>query len=179
MKEYMDSPVGCPNESCDARFCFSCLHRSVSTASTLNDNNYPQRLSKCPCCRKEFPSDQFITPDIALKGEIMNCNLTTVCPFPNCQMRVPLIQLKNHEKTCEYVPMRCKYSSVGCTWSGAKRDVSGHLSLGCNYHKVPGLVEQVRKNRMQYVQMMHRFNQQVSEFRFVSFFIESTYLLTL
>ena len=168
----MDDPAGCGN--CDARFCRSCIHRAAKESirnrqqSEANVNNNDENgndskiLPKCPCCRKCITCPHQIKSDLKLKARIESSQISAICPYPNCNQKIFLAQVKEHEANCVYMPMRCKYASFGCKWTGPKKDLEAHNKVGCVHAKVGGMIDQFRQYRLDTTHTIVSLQQQVS-----------------
>ena len=108
--DIMDTPVGCGG-SCQTRFCRLCLEHVAKQGG---------RNAKCSHCRTPFTL-QSIQVDEALQQKMENCMETIICPFLGCGKNIPIKVIKQHEKQCGHMKMKCKFSEWGCEWVGKKR----------------------------------------------------------
>ncbi|KAG7374185.1 hypothetical protein IV203_013280 [Nitzschia inconspicua] len=129
-------PVGCGK--CSARFCQECLDR------VYQDESRRRMPHKCPMCRVEY---ELIVKDEALHHE-MDTGPTLPCRFEGCPARhLPLSMIVEHEKVCEYVPMRCRYAFYGCSWTGKRGMIQEHEKSDCRVAPVGPFVEQFRQSK--------------------------------
>jgi len=167
--EIIENPAGCG--SCDNRFCFKCLERSKNndqnnenTPDNDNNTNGNSLPLKCPCCRKKFAKG---VVDTKFQKRMAESKLTKSCPHPNCpERKIPLCQIKYHERTCDFMPVRCKYQPFGCKWTGPKKDVMDHYKIGCCYNKVSGLVEEIREFKHKRDQMIVNLHAEMARDRY-------------
>ena len=170
--EPMDDPAGCGSPRCDARFCRSCLTRvwegaaaSLGQMAAVMPNaslasQAEGAVGRCPCCRAPFSMDDVIR-DGALAAKMGREELTS-CPFPNCGKRLELRSVKEHEAICEYMPMRCRFSAFGCSWTGPRKDVDQHEGIGCPYGRIAPLVEHSRSTRAIHAHQIRQLHRQLS-----------------
>jgi Seven in absentia protein family len=145
--EFLANPSSCGK--CSSRFCYACLVRVATTNNSTTVAAVPPNLnqvSKCPGCRTLLMVEGIVR-DTALQEELRAANLQVLCGYPGCGQRLPAASVKEHELTCEYTPLRCKNSTLGCTWNGVRKNLAHHLSHHCPLERVAGLVEQFRQNR--------------------------------
>ena len=158
--EYMDTPVRCGSSACSSRFCAPCLtrvlreeisnraHRTANNNDNNNDETNNDQSAKCPTCRTSFTKDD-IQVDLVLQKQIDDSTNTITCPFKGCNTEVPLGQLKQHEQSCPYIRMKCKYAEWGCKWTGRKMDLQSHYDHECVYCSsgpgLPKFIERYRK----------------------------------
>ena len=163
--EFMKDPVSCGN-NCSSRFCYSCLHRVASGVDNHNNrNNNPNNNNndnnnslRCPTCRMNF-SATGIVHDKELAEKIFGAP-TVPCRYPHCTERLKLPLVSDHEKQCLHVPLKCRYSAYGCTWTGKRGDLSHHERNTCNLAKVSVLVEQLRDLRANFESRLAMVQQQ-------------------
>ncbi len=155
--EYMEVPVRCGGTSCSSRFCNACLQRVLreeisnrnSQQPNNNNNEDPTAASqtaKCPHCRTNFDQST-IQVDQTLQQQIHDVTSTITCPFQGCNTEIQLSKLKQHEESCPYIRMKCKYSDWGCKWTGRQMDLESHYcSSGCEFNS-PGLQKFIERYR--------------------------------
>eukprot|EP00970_Alexandrium_tamarense_P003488 scaffold542_cov202-Alexandrium_tamarense.AAC.39 len=144
--EYMDIPVGCGN--CQTRFCRPCLERVLrqELSNRSPQSTDPPNSARCPHCRSFF-TRQDIKIDNELAQEIAECLETVTCPFKGCNTELQIGLLKEHERSCQYIRMRCKYAEWGCAWVGKKMDLQHHEQHICEFKAGLGkLVEKFRQS---------------------------------
>jgi len=156
--EYMEVPVRCGGTSCSSRFCNSCLQRvlreEISNRNSQQPNNNSEdpaaassQTAKCPHCRTNF-NQSTIQVDQTLQQQIHDVTSTITCPFQGCNTEIQISKLKQHEESCPYIRMKCKYSDWGCKWTGRQMDLESHYcSSECEFNS-PGLqrfIERYRK----------------------------------
>ncbi|KAI2491736.1 Zinc carboxypeptidase [Fragilaria crotonensis] len=137
--EFFVDPSSCGK--CSSRFCHACLLRVATTRSSSNSTS-----SKCPACRAVLTVDDIVRDD-ALREELKAANLQVLCSYRGCDQRLPSASMKEHEQSCDYMPMRCKNATMGCPWNGVRKDLAHHLSRHCALEQVAGFVEQYRQTR--------------------------------
>jgi hypothetical protein len=94
-------------------------------------------------CRVEYEK---IVRDLKLHQELYHNGPTIPCRFEGCPERSLLLPvISQHEKVCEYVPVRCRYALYGCDWTGKRGMVKAHEEDGCSYAPMAGLIEEFRK----------------------------------
>jgi hypothetical protein len=135
--EFFASPSSCGK--CSSRFCHGCLLRVANT--TVNG-----ATSKCPACRALLTADGIVL-DTALSGEMKEANLQVLCSYRGCNQRLAAAAMKEHELSCEFTPMRCRNSTMGCPWHGHRKDLRHHLMAHCHVERVAGVVDQFRHTR--------------------------------
>jgi len=136
--DILQNPSHCG--SCSARFCHSCLSRAL------------QQATSCPSCRKEISSSASISLDKQFFDKFKH--LYKKCKYPNCNKKCKAEEIMHHDSVCEFKPMNCKYSPFGCKWYGARKDVNGHYSVGCEVQKLAPLIEGMRQQQ----QLVHLLN---------------------
>lgn len=157
--EYMEVPVRCGGTSCSSRFCNACLQRvlreEISNRNSQQPNNNNEedpaaaasQTAKCPHCRTNF-NQSTIQVDQTLQQQIHDATCTITCPFQGCNTEIQLSKLKQHEESCPYIRMKCKFSDWGCKWTGRQMDLESHYcSSECEFNS-PGLqrfIERYRK----------------------------------
>jgi hypothetical protein len=164
--EYMDIPVRCGGPSCSSRFCAPCLsrvlreeisnrnNRNNAAAANNNNNNTNEDSSsssnqsaKCPHCRTNFTSSD-IQIDHLLQKQINDSTNTITCPFKDCNTEIQIGQLKQHEESCSYIRMKCRYAEWGCNWTGRKMDLPSHYDTQCEFTSTcPGLSKFIERYR--------------------------------
>jgi len=161
--EYMEVPVRCGGETCSSRFCAPCLSRVLreeiinrnNRNNTNNNNNTEDSSSasnndqsaKCPHCRTNFTKNN-IQVDLLLQKQINDSTNTITCPFKGCNTEVPIGQLKQHEESCPYIRMKCRYAEWGCKWTGRKMDLPSHYDTECDFGSSgPGLTNFIERYR--------------------------------
>jgi hypothetical protein len=145
--EFLANPSSCGK--CSSRFCYACLVRVATTnnsTSLAGSTTNLHQVSKCPGCRTLLTVEGIVR-DSVLQEELRAANLQVLCSYPGCGQRLPAGSVKEHELSCEYTPLRCKNSTLGCTWNGVRKNLEHHLSHHCPLERVAGLVEQFRQNR--------------------------------
>uniref|UniRef100_A0A7S4RC72 RING-type E3 ubiquitin transferase n=2 Tax=Ditylum brightwellii TaxID=49249 RepID=A0A7S4RC72_9STRA len=176
----MEDPVGCGH--CHHRFCHACLQRVLSEEAGQrlfnNPNNprpplappppppppylWPPDLSaKCPCCRSNF-TPQDVIRDVELQNRISASSDLVTCPFPGCSEQMTLNRVKEHEASCVYMRMRCKYASFGCDWVGPKKDLKKHEEEECVLCKMSGFVDMFRQTKMEHAHAIGHLQQQIA-----------------
>lgn len=167
--EYMEQPVRCGGASCSSRFCATCLNRvlrdeisnrnnrtSENSSSTATATNNNDQSAKCPHCRTNFTKTD-IQVDHVLEKEIYDSTNTITCPFKGCNTEVQLCKMKQHEESCPYIRMKCRYAEWGCKWTGRKMDLQSHYDAECDFTKLgsglPTFIERYRKT----VEHDHRY----------------------
>jgi len=151
--EFMKDPVGCPSETCSARFCQECFVRAARESSSTNhvttvgangSTTITGGRPKCPTCRVEFTH---YVPDIRLKVEMMNSNGPTApCRHPGCpERKLPLFLVQEHEGQCPFEQLKCRYAPFGCSWIGRRGDLDEHERKDCALHRVSFLVNKLRE----------------------------------
>jgi hypothetical protein len=127
-------PVGCGK--CSARFCQDCLQRVYS------DEARRLQPHKCPMCRVEY---QHIVPDETLQQE-MDSGPTVPCRYDGCPQKfLRLSMIASHEQTCEHVPVRCRFATYGCMWTGKRGMIQDHQQNSCRVAPIGPFVEQFRQ----------------------------------
>lgn len=140
--DFMNDPVGCPSQTCNSRFCFSCLEKVFKQAAKPTGRSATQ-LPKCPMCRTEFAT---IIRDGAFREEISRQGPRIPCRHNGCpKMDLSPLDVQDHEKECDYVQMKCRFASFGCKWTGIRGDIAEHEATDCALAKVEFLVDQVRR----------------------------------
>ena len=155
--DVMDEPTRLP--CCDARFCRSCAKRLLSVALTIGERNggevRPEAAEgRCPCCRTPF-----LEGDMKSDEELrrtMDLAEMVPCPFPNCNARIALRNVKKHHASCEYMPVKCRYSPFGCKWFGPRKDIKAHEEVGCHLAKVSTLVDRIRQSDEEHKALAHQ-----------------------
>ena len=132
--EFLNDPVSCGK--CSSRFCSGCLSR-VRRDEIQRDQKF-----KCPMCRVEY---EHMIPDRELSNDLKN-GPTLPCRFDGCpQIDLFLSDIADHEKNCEYVPMRCRYASYGCSWKGKRGMIEAHEKYSCKLAPMNRLVDEIRQ----------------------------------
>ena len=107
--------VSCTNK-CD-KF-FKVLRKDLHNHIT---NDCPRRPYMCPYCweageYQERTTTHFeICPDATVK-----------CPNPGCDRSLLRCQVSTHRSTCEYEPIPCKYTEVGCKKKPLRKHLKKH-----------------------------------------------------
>mmetsp|Transcript_3429 Transcript_3429/g.7112 ORF Transcript_3429/g.7112 Transcript_3429/m.7112 type:complete len:858 (-) Transcript_3429:508-3081(-) len=131
--EFMTKPQG--HSGCTSRFCETCVER---LREQVRVQNPPARI-RCPTCRQiitDFQVDSELSDRITQTHKIP-------CRFASCDAEpMSLSQVAQHEAVCQAVKVSCRYSRLGCDWTGPKRDLQSHEEDDCALAKVSGLVEQ-------------------------------------
>ncbi len=151
--EFMNDPVGCPSATCSSRFCYKCLVRAARESS----RGVPGAKPKCPTCRVEFSR---IVRDAELTKEMLH-GPTVACRHEGCpEQQLKLLLVQDHESTCSFEKVKCRYSSFGCTWIGRRGDVSQHEGNDCALEKVKVLVQGLRKMEKDHATRLNILQQQ-------------------
>ena len=156
--EFMKDPVGCPSETCSARFCHACLHRAAHESQQASVTPYTaNQKPKCPTCRVGFAH---IVHDERLKHEMYN-EPTVACRHEGCPERhLSLPNVQDHEQNCAYEKVRCRYQSFGCPWVGTRGQVLDHEVNDCALEKVKVLVDKFRRMEMDFTNRLSILQQQ-------------------
>lgn len=101
-------------------------------------------LAKCPTCRCEFSTSD-IRRDSELRERMQRAS-TVECQYQGCSAQLSLNQVKSHEESCLFVPLKCRYATFGCDWKGTRQLLADHEST-CPLMQVSALVEQFRQTR--------------------------------
>ena len=150
--EVVDRPASCG--SCAARFCFDCLKRAVGDSNS------------CPSCRKEIRTVMHIQPDFSFYTRLNKTGKQTrQCTYPNCGKVLHLSIYREHERSCEYKPMKCKYAAYGCIWKGARKDLEAHYNVGCTLAKMSPLIEELRRTKADHARLVNVLNSRFMEER--------------
>ena len=174
--EFMRDPVGCPSDTCSARFCHSCFVRAAQESTSNNNNNnnnsptdVPSTSAtttaarpKCPMCRVEFTH---FVKDSALQAEMMQQpgGPTVACRHAGCpETKLPLGLVQDHERHCSYETLKCRYVSFGCPWIGRRGDLTTHETHHCALHKVSTLVQKVREMELDHATRLSILQQQTT-----------------
>lgn len=163
--EYMEQPVRCGGPTCSSRFCAACLNRvlreeiknrnarvAAAAANNTTTNNSEEtnndQSAKCPHCRTKFTKSD-IQIDRILEKQIYDSTNTITCPFKGCGTEVQICKIKQHEETCPYIRMKCRYADWGCQWTGRKMDLPSHYTHDCDFTSsgpgLPKFIERYRK----------------------------------
>ncbi|KNC77578.1 hypothetical protein SARC_09960 [Sphaeroforma arctica JP610] len=122
----------CPNGHL---LCDECHKRLIST-----DN------SVCPNCRAVMSGTH---PTRNIIAEAARDELPAECANRGCTHETTLGRIRDHtENTCEYRTVSCKFSPIGCDWTGIAKDLGEH-EAGCVISVLPGseLLEIAEKQR--------------------------------
>ena len=149
--EILHEPRGCG--SCINRFCKECLEQVWKTgagramniaAANLDASRIDQarKSGKFPCCRAPFSLTDMVADEDLVKR--MSEAGKVICPFPGCNDAIRLTDLKSHEASCGCQPVKCKFTSYGCDWTGVRKELAAHENCDCPYGKISKLVEEVR-----------------------------------
>merc|ERR1712126_228078 len=92
-------------------------HTVCSTCKTTN----------CATCRTKMCDSTSL-----LAVTVIN-NIDHECPHLGCAQEVPLPDLKEHKRTCEYKPINCP--SESCSLSVAYNQLLDHLITDCKYSR--------------------------------------------
>merc|ERR1712130_431750 len=86
---------------------------------------YPQIIPcKCPLCRCAMNKTKPIRCRIAERA--LSLRLVT-CRHDGCSKEVLFSKLNDHEMNeCQYKPINCKFSILGCEWKGLRHDQQEH-----------------------------------------------------
>lgn len=156
--EYMEQPVSCGGATCSSRFCAACLNRVLreeitnrnarAAAANNSDDTTNDQSAKCPHCRTKFTKSD-IQIDRILEKQINESTNTVTCPFKGCNTEVQICKIKQHEETCPYIRMKCRYADWGCNWTGRKMDLESHYTHDCEFCSsgpgLPKFIERYRK----------------------------------
>jgi hypothetical protein len=133
--EFLQDPASCGQ--CQSRFCLNCIRR-VARMTGANT------LAKCPTCRCEFSTSD-IRRDSELRERMQRAS-NVKCQYQGCSAQLSLNQVKSHEESCLFVPLKCRYATFGCDWKGTRQLLADHEST-CPLMQVSALVEQFRQTR--------------------------------
>lgn len=133
--EFLQDPASCGQ--CQSRFCLNCIRR-VARMTGANT------LAKCPTCRCEFSTSD-IRRDSELRERMQRAS-NVECQYQGCSAQLSLNQVKSHEESCLFVPLKCRYATFGCDWKGTRQLLADHEST-CPLMQVSALVEQFRQTR--------------------------------
>ena len=148
--------------SCSSHFCYACLRQVCESAPA---NTEP----RCPTCRSSLDMEE-VVPNIALHHEIMRFldqNKAT-CSYQGCQHECSPLKISEHEATCGYCRLRCKYASMGCSWTGLRKDLADHEANGCAYAPIDNLVQQFRTFRAEQQHQVLHLQHRVSFFHYAT-----------
>eukprot|EP00537_Pseudo-nitzschia_pungens_P007740 CAMPEP_0172364922 /NCGR_PEP_ID=MMETSP1060-20121228/7943_1 /TAXON_ID=37318 /ORGANISM="Pseudo-nitzschia pungens, Strain cf. cingulata" /LENGTH=820 /DNA_ID=CAMNT_0013088051 /DNA_START=61 /DNA_END=2523 /DNA_ORIENTATION=+ len=166
--EYMNDPVGCGK--CSSRFCRACLQR------VFDSDRQNEQLTRCPVCRCEYDR---VVPDRELYGSAAKDDIPRLpCRYVSigCEERsVPLSEIAKHEQLCEHAPVRCRYASCGCTWTGKRRLVRAHEEYGCKLAPMGPFIEQFRQTKVDHTMRLEMIAQQASAAVRMSHVLRQTY----
>eukprot|EP00536_Pseudo-nitzschia_multiseries_P013308 jgi/Psemu1/327137/estExt_fgenesh1_pg.C_5590002 len=166
--EYMNDPVGCGK--CSSRFCRACLQR------VLDSDRQNQQITRCPVCRCEYDR---VVPDQRLYGSAAQDDIPKLpCRYVSigCNERsIPLCDIAKHEQVCGHAPLRCRYASCGCTWTGKRHLVRVHEEYGCKLAPMGPFIEQFRQTKADHTMRLEMIAQQASGAVRMSHVLRQTY----
>ena len=145
--EFLQRPAGCGN--CSSRFCYECISRIASSS----DN------ARCPTCRAEIDD---IVRDTQREQEMRLRATTIPYQYAACNESFLPSDLARHEEQCQYCEMRCRFATMGCKWTGFRKDVKEHERTECPYARISGFVEHTRTFQAQHEQRLNQVQQRVS-----------------
>ena len=148
--EFLQDPASCGQ--CQSRFCLNCIRRVARMAGA-------NTLAKCPTCRCEFSTSD-IRRDSELRERMQRAN-TVECQYQGCSAQLSLNQVKSHEQSCLFVPLKCRYATFGCDWKGTRQLLTEHESI-CPLMQVSDLVEQFRQTRADHEHSLNLLQTRVS-----------------
>ena len=161
--EYLNVPVYCG--SCPVRFCKGCLEKVIvqdlqrsataaaEAAAQYNNTTPAQPSARCPHCRTPINHIQF---DYTLQSEMNACSKSIQCPFEGCEAALTLKDLSNHEKSCLFLPLKCRYHQWGCEWSGTLSDLPSHEEV-CELNKIKSVIERIRGGHWELSHVMKQY----------------------
>ena len=92
----------------------------------LHCNTCTELIDRCSLCGEDFDIRK---PSRNRVAEMVVAKIMDNCPNPPCKMKLERAKLKKHvEQTCSYAKIECKYKSMGCNWSGLRRE-NKHIGL--------------------------------------------------
>ena len=167
--EILHEPRGCGN--CINRFCKECLEQVWKTgagramniaAANLDASRIDQarKSGRCPCCRAPFSLTDMVADEDLVKR--MSEAGRVICPFPGCSDEIRLTDLKSHEASCGCQPVKCKFTSYGCDWTGVLKELATHENCDCPYGKISKLVEEVRTLKAGHEQQVAQMQQNLT-----------------
>ena len=161
--EYLNVPVYCG--SCPVRFCKGCLEKVIvqdlqrsataaaESAAQYNNTTPAHPSARCPHCRTPINHIQF---DYTLQSEMNACSKSIQCPFEGCEATLTLKDLSNHEKSCLFLPLKCRYHQWGCEWSGTLSDLPSHEEV-CELNKMKSVIERIRGGHWELSHVMKQY----------------------
>ena len=119
-----------------------------------------RKSGKCPCCRAPFALTDMVADEDLMKR--MSEAGKVICPFPGCSDAIRLTDLKTHEASCGCQPVKCKFASYGCDWTGVRKELAAHENCDCPYGKISKLVEEVRTLKAGHEQQVAQMQQNLT-----------------
>eukprot|EP01084_Bolivina_argentea_P203102 346924_1 len=113
---------------------------------TCYDNLIP---CKCPLCRVQMSKNKPIRCRIAER----TLSLRVVkCRFNKCNKEIIFSNLNEHENNdCQYKPVKCKFSILGCNWEGLRRKQEEHeLQCKCDQNESLKIVKELSEKLERY-----------------------------
>ncbi|KAI8904435.1 WD40-repeat-containing domain protein [Gorgonomyces haynaldii] len=141
--------------ACNHTFCKTCITQSL------------EYESQCPVCRKKILKTDY-HPNLALQGLVNE--LLVYCPYRTigCPKQIPLDQLEQHQKACEFAPAACPYAKHGCAFSGTHSQLEQHLQV-CAFHQLRFFIEQT-ENRISELEKMNEIQHKKLEILYEAHF---------
>ena len=106
-------------------FCESCLSEYIAHTYKNTGENKVQ----CPICRAVCDGENLIYNTMAKN---MISKLKKSCTNDGCGRKISFVTFKDHTLICPHRVMQCKYSAMGCPWTGKFSVSDGHSSK-CMY----------------------------------------------
>ena len=73
-----------------------------------------------------------------------------------------VVSKRSHEAACGHQPVKCKYATYGCDWTGLRKDLASHENCDCPYGRISKLVDEVRTLKASHEQQIGRMQMSIS-----------------
>ncbi|XP_056021759.1 TNF receptor-associated factor 3-like isoform X2 [Ostrea edulis] len=129
-KDLQDHEIMCTYRLVECRFSSEgCKVVVIKRDVEIHQKQCPFRLESCKFCQQE------------IQNQLVQEHLEKTCPqyviqcTYNCGTNpAPRVQMEQHSKECPRRPLKCKYHSIGCEFTGSEEEMEMHTRSETDSH---------------------------------------------
>ena len=136
-----------------------CKEGHLMCNDCFNNPNFVDK--RCCICRISMEN-----PSRNRLAEKQVKNMSVICKVEGCNVELPYYKMKQHvDNDCQAVQVQCKYMTLGCNWSGPRRNAANHSHSGIDYDSLVEKIEELCEETSNLEDELYECNEEFSEFQ--------------